>query len=150
LQQAFHALNRRGQVRRLAGLARTALGAYPVQGARLQILAHLWNTTFRVTGPEGAQYVLRVHHRGQSSVEAVRSELLWLAVLREGGLSAPEPVLNEEQRLVTVATHPEVPEPRLCVLFRWIESRFFYRGLLWPFMKCSGDAAPEAAGLTPW
>jgi Ser/Thr protein kinase RdoA (MazF antagonist) len=129
MQQAFHSLSHGGQVRRLASLSRAALRAYPVRGARLRLLAHFWNTTFRVTVPDGGRYVLRVHHRGQSSIEAVRSELLWLTALREDGFSVPEPVRNEEQRLVTVATHPSVPEPRLCVLFRWVEGRFLYRGL---------------------
>jgi Ser/Thr protein kinase RdoA (MazF antagonist) len=129
MQQAFSSLNHRLQVRRLASLARTALGAYPVHGARLRLLAHFWNTTFRVMVPDGNQYVLRVHDRGQTSVEAVRSELLWLAALREDGFLVPEPMMNEQQRLVTVAAHPGVPEPRLCVLFRWVEGRFLYRGL---------------------
>jgi Ser/Thr protein kinase RdoA (MazF antagonist) len=127
IKQAFHSLDHRGQVRRLAGLARTALGAYALHGARLRLLMHDWNTTFRVTTPDGDQYVLRVHPRGQSSVEAVGSELLWLAALRQEGFSVPEPVLSQEQRLVTAATHPEVPELRLCVLFRWVEGRFLDR-----------------------
>jgi Ser/Thr protein kinase RdoA (MazF antagonist) len=129
MEHAFHFLSHRGQVRCLAGLARTALGAYPLHGPRLRLLSHLWNTTFRVTVAGGDQYVLRVHHRGQTSIDAVRSELLWLSALQADGLAVPEPVLNEEQHLVTVAAHPGVPEPRLCVLFRWIEGRFLYRGL---------------------
>jgi Ser/Thr protein kinase RdoA (MazF antagonist) len=137
--QAFDSLSHHAQVRCLAGLARTALGAYPVRGARLRLLGHFWNTTFRVTGAEGEHYMLRVHHRGQTSIEAVRSELLWLAALQQDGFSVPEPVLNEEQRLVTVATHPGVPEPRPCVLFRWIEGRFFYRGLTPAHLARAGE-----------
>jgi hypothetical protein len=41
--------------------------------------------------------------------------------------SVPEAVLNQDQRRVTVATHPGVPEPRLCILFRWVEGRFLDR-----------------------
>jgi Ser/Thr protein kinase RdoA (MazF antagonist) len=139
VQQEFDFLNHRAQVRCLAGLARTALGAYSAPVARLRLLAHGWNTTFRVTVPDGGQYVLRVHHRGQTSAEAVRSELLWLAALREEGLPVPDPVLNKEQRLVTVAAHPRVPEPRLCVLFRWVEGRFLYRGLTPSHLAQVGD-----------
>ena len=123
MQPAFHSLSYRGQVRRLASLARSALQAYPLHGVRLRLLTHFRNTSFRVTAPDGDQYVLRVHHPGQNSVEAVRSELLWLTALRDDGLSVPEPVQNKEQRLVTVDTDPGVPEPRLCVLLRWIEGR---------------------------
>jgi Ser/Thr protein kinase RdoA (MazF antagonist) len=139
MKQAFHSMSHRGQVRCLAGLARTALGAYPVRGVHLRLLAHFWNTTFRVSVPEGEQYMLRVHHRDQTSVDAVRSELLWLAALHEAGLSVPEPVANDEARLVTVATHPAIPEPRLCVLFRWIEGRFRYRGLTPAHLAQAGD-----------
>jgi Ser/Thr protein kinase RdoA (MazF antagonist) len=114
----------------MAGLARTALEAYPLDKTGLRLLSHLWNTTFRVVAPNGDQYVLRIHHPGQTSVAAVRSELLWLAALREEiGLPVPEPVPNREQELVTVVAHPGVPQPRLCVLFRWVEGRFLYRGL---------------------
>jgi Ser/Thr protein kinase RdoA (MazF antagonist) len=139
VQPPFESLNHRTQVRSLAGLARTALRAYPVHDVRLRLLGHLWNTTFRVTEPDGNQYMLRVHHRGQTSVEAVRSELLWLAALREQGLPVPDPVLNEEHRFVTVGAHPGVPEPRLCVLFRWIEGRFLYRGLTPSHLAQVGD-----------
>lgn len=139
MQQPFHSLSHRGQVRRLAELSRTALRAYPLHGARLRLLAHTTHTSFRVTAPNGDQFVLRVHPPGQNSVEAVRSELLWLAALREEGLSVPEPVLNQERRLVTVATDPGVPEPRLCVLFRWIEGRFLYQGLTSSHLAQAGD-----------
>jgi len=139
MQPAFHSLNYRGQVRRLAELSRSALRAYPLHGARLRLLTHFRNTSFRVTAPNGDQYVLRVHHPGQSSVEAVRSELLWLAALREDGLSVPEPVLNQEQRLVTVATDPGVPEPRLCVLLGWVDGRLLYQGLTPSHLAQAGD-----------
>jgi Ser/Thr protein kinase RdoA (MazF antagonist) len=132
-------LSHHSKVRRLASLARTALAAYPLQGARLRVLAHIWNTTFRVTAANGDQYMLRVHHRGQKSAAAVRSELLWLAALREAGLSVPEPVPNKEHHLVTLAAHPSVPQPRLCVLFRWVDGRFLYRGLTPSHLAQVGD-----------
>jgi Ser/Thr protein kinase RdoA (MazF antagonist) len=139
MQPAFQSLSYRGQVRRLASLARSALQAYPLPGARLRLLTHFRNTSFRVTAPSGDQYVLRVHHPDQNSVQAVRSELLWLAALREDGLPVPEPVLNTEQELVTVAADPGVPEPRLCVLLRWIEGRCLYLRLTPAHLAQAGD-----------
>ena len=146
MQQAFHSLSHRGQVRRLAALARSALRAYALPGARLRLLAHSWTTTFRVTASSGDQYVLRVHPRSQSSVEPVLSELLWLAALWEDGLSVPEPVLNQEQRLVTWATDPGVPEARLCVLLRWMEGRFLYQGLTPAHLAQAGDLMARLHG----
>src|SRR4051794_21348737 len=127
MQEAFHSLNHRGQVRRLTALARSALQAYSLPGARLRLLAHSWTTTFRVTASSGDQYVLRFCPRSQNSVEPARSELLWLAALWEDGLPVSEPVLNQQRHLVTLATDPGVPEPRLCVLLRWMEGRFLYQ-----------------------
>ncbi len=90
--------------------------------------------------------MLRVTHRGQSSIDAVRSELLWLMALREDGLPVPEPVPNDEPRLVTVAAHPGVPEPRLCVLFRWVEGRFLYRGLTPAHLAEAGELMARLHG----
>jgi Ser/Thr protein kinase RdoA (MazF antagonist) len=130
MDTSFSSLSHREQVRRMTSLAQTALEACPITATRLRLLTHLWNTTFRVLTETGEQYVLRIHHPGQQSVEAVRSELLWLAALREETrLQVPEPVWNRKQSLVTVTTDPGVPQPRLCVLFHWIEGRFFNHGL---------------------
>src|SRR5215212_12166230 len=130
MQKPLPSLSHQGQVRRLAGLARTALAAYALPAPRLRLLKQSYNTTFRVTAANSDRYVLRVHPPGKTSMDAVRSELLWLTALRsDTGLPVPEPVPNAEQSLVTVVAHPDFPEPRLCVLFRWMEGRFLYRGL---------------------
>src|SRR5436190_15976493 len=130
MQEPFSSLSHRAQVARLTGLARIALAAYPLSGLRLRLQAHRWNTTFRVVGPGGERYLLRIPRISQISLEAARSELLWLDALRkETTLLVPEPVPNKAQSLLTVATCPGVPEPRFCVLFRWIEGRFFQKGL---------------------
>jgi Ser/Thr protein kinase RdoA (MazF antagonist) len=147
-------LSHHGQVRRLTSLARTTLQAYPLPETRLRLIAHLWNTTFRVLTPGGDQYMLRVHHPGQTSVDAVRSELLWLVALREDtGLPVPQPVRNRAQEWVTIAAHPEITQPRLCVLFRWVEGRFLYRGLtpahLFQVGRLMARLQEHAAAWTP-
>jgi Ser/Thr protein kinase RdoA (MazF antagonist) len=114
----------------MTSLGRAALEGYLSRGARLRLLGHRYNLTFRVSAPGGERYLLRLHHPGQTSVAAVRSELLWLAALREeAGLPVPESVPDHEQSLVTVVTEPGKPQPRLCVLFRWMEGRFLFKGL---------------------
>src|SRR5436305_12821230 len=129
-QPPFSSLSYRAQVLRMADLARVALAAYPLSGLRVRLQAHRYNTTFRVVAPGGDQYLLRIPRTSQISLAAAHSALLWLAALRnETPLLVPEPVPNREQSLLTVATCPGVPVPRFCVLFRWIEGRFLYRGL---------------------
>lgn len=129
MRKPFSTLGRREQVRRLSSLAQTALDAYPLGETRLRLLAHWWNTTFCVTAHDGSRYMLRVHHPKRSAPAIVRSELEWLAALSGSGMRVPEPVATREQTLLTTATHPGVPEPRICVLFRWIEGRFLNEGL---------------------
>jgi Ser/Thr protein kinase RdoA (MazF antagonist) len=130
MQEPFSSLSYRVQVARLTELARVALAAYSLSGPRVRLQAHRWNTTFRVVAPGGERYLLRVPRPSQISLQAAHSELLWLNALRkETTHQVPEPVPNREQSLLTVATCPGVPEPRFCVLFRWIEGRFLHKGL---------------------
>ena len=52
-------------------------------------------------------------------------ELEWLdAITRDTDLVVPKPIATREGELLTVATTPGVPEPRVCALFRWVKGRF--------------------------
>ena len=122
--KTFEALTNTGQLRRLSALALKALRAYAIREPRLSPLLHQDNTTFRVDAADGRRYILRIH-RPLRSIEAVRSELMWLAALRrETDLSVPDPVPTLEENLLTVASVTGIPEPRICVLFHWMEGRF--------------------------
>jgi Ser/Thr protein kinase RdoA (MazF antagonist) len=106
-------------------LARKALTAYDVPDVRLVPLGHVYNHTFRVVAPGGERYLLRVCHPRRASVEDVRSELQWLAALRrEAGVMVPDPVGNRAGDVVSVVVDEGVPQPRLCVLYRWVPGRF--------------------------
>jgi len=120
----FEILTNAGQLRRLRQLAVKALRAYDIHEPRLTALLHEDNTTFRVDAANGKRYVLRIH-RPLRTVEAVRSEMMWLAALRrETELVVPEPIPTRDGNLLTVASVTEIPEHRICVLFRWIDGRF--------------------------
>ncbi|HEU4322418.1 MAG TPA: phosphotransferase [Roseiflexaceae bacterium] len=135
----FQELNSAGQVRRLAALGQTALRAYGMEGARLRPLQHAENTTFRLAAPDGRQFVLRVHRTGRHSPEQVRSEMAWLAALRrDTDLLVPCPQPTADGDLLTVAEAPGVPEPRICVLFEWMEGRFRYDSLTPARMEAVG------------
>ena len=124
--EPFEALNQGGQVPRLRRLAEVALQAYPLREPRLRPVAHLFNTIFQVETLEGSRFALRIQRPDQSDVDVVHSEMMWLAALRrETNLSVPEPVCTSDGALLTIAGHEGVPEPRICVLFRWMEGRFF-------------------------
>jgi len=117
----------RSQVARLRRLATTALGRYDLAGARLNLVDHGENTTFRVTSVDGAQFLLRVHRpnrhgREVDSSAAVVSELQWLAAIRADTLLAvPDPVPSTNGEMVTTATAQGVDGPRVCSLLRWMK-----------------------------
>lgn len=128
--RAFDSLTHAGQVRRLRRLALQALAEYEISVARLSPLAHADNTTFRVDTPAGARFVLRIHRSTQKTPELVRSELLWLAALQQqADLAVPGPVPNRAGELLTIASAAGVPEPRMCVLLRWVPGQFVDAGL---------------------
>jgi Ser/Thr protein kinase RdoA (MazF antagonist) len=90
--------------------------------------------------------VLRIHrvsgdpwHPRRNAAD-VESELTWLAALRsETDLVVPEPVPNRLGALLTIAEVEGVPEPRICVLLRWVEGRFVDAGLTPRHMERVGD-----------
>jgi Ser/Thr protein kinase RdoA (MazF antagonist) len=123
-------LPRRTQLARMRQLAAAALAAYDLPPERLTLLAHLFNTTFRVDTATGQRYVLRIHRAGAPTVESVGSELAWLAALRrDTPLEVPAPVPTRGGALLTVASTPGVPDPHICVLFRWLPGHLLRHGL---------------------
>ncbi len=127
---SFETLTRRGQLLRLRQLARHALLAYDIADARLTPLMHADNTTFRIDAADGQRYVLRIHRPSGKTPEQVRSEMMWLTALhQEAAVVAPTPVPTRTGDLLTVTRIENVPEPRMCVLLRWIDGRFVDRAL---------------------
>lgn len=120
----FETLTNAGQLHRLRRLAVNAVAAYDVREPHLTPLLHEDNTTFRVESLDGERYALRIH-RPLRTVEAVRSEMMWLAALRrETEFVVPEAIPTRDGDLLTVTSLEGIPEPRICVLFRWVEGRF--------------------------
>src|SRR3712207_5927809 len=116
--KAYATLSRRGQLGRLRRLAQRALAAYGIEQARLKLLRHEHNTTWRVDA--GAErYVLRINRPYSLTVAAIRSEMAWLAALgRDTELSVPQPVAARDGSFYVQADAPGVPEPRTCVVLR--------------------------------
>ena len=80
----FASLSRRAQVARLRPLARAALAAHGLAEARLRLLQHEYNTTFRVDA-DGARHVLRIGRGGGQPAAALASEAAWLRAPAAGG-----------------------------------------------------------------
>lgn len=122
--QSFASLNRRGQLARLRRLGLAALDTFGLEEARLRPLRHEHNTTFKVDA-DGGPYVLRINRPDVHSAATIASEMTWLAALkRDTNLGVPDPVATPDGSLTVVAVAPGIPEPRHCVLLRWLEGRF--------------------------
>ena len=111
-------------------VAREALKVYEISSARLALLKNVYNTTYRVIARNGEQYVLRISHPRRAVPDIVRSELLWLAALRDDLCThVPQPVMNRVMQYVTILPDSENHRTHLCALFRWTTGRFLSRSL---------------------
>jgi Ser/Thr protein kinase RdoA (MazF antagonist) len=142
-ENRFERLSRRVQIGQLRGLARAALADYDLGEVRLTLLAHLYNTTFRVDTAEGHRYMLRIHRAGAPTLESVGAEMAWLAALRrDTDLQVPSPVQARSGALFTVASTagigPEDTSPHICVLFRWLYGRRVNAGLKPAHLELAG------------
>lgn len=109
------------QAAALAGLARSALTAWDLADARLDLIKYRENAVFRVTRPDGARHVLRVHRPGYRSDAHIRSEAAWTAALSDAVLPTPRLLPTRRGELLVRAQGEGVPEPRQCDLLGWVD-----------------------------
>lgn len=120
----YDQLSRVSRLRRLRKLAEAALAQYDIPDAQLSFLQEADNLLYRVASPTQGQFLLRVHELARHSEPEIRSELLWLEALRrEAHLPVSEPMMNQNGSPVCEVSIEGVPEPRRCVLLRWIPGR---------------------------
>lgn len=125
----YASLGRRGELGRLRRIAGVVLHRFGIDDARLTVLRHEHNTTFRVDTTTG-RYVLRLNRIGVHDERTIASEMTWLIALAEDtDLGVPVPVAARDGSLVVSESVPGVPEPRLGVLLRWQEGRLVDRRL---------------------
>jgi Ser/Thr protein kinase RdoA (MazF antagonist) len=131
----FYAFPEAQQIRGLGALAREALGRWSLAEAELTPAAYRENMTFRVDAGARGRFALRIHQAGYRSDDEIRSELAFMSALRERGVATPEVVPARDGSAFVVAEHADVPEPRQCDLFEWIDGR--------P-LRSTDDAVPTA------
>jgi Ser/Thr protein kinase RdoA (MazF antagonist) len=105
-------------------LGRSVLECFGVRNAKLRLLRHEHNTTFRVDSG-GQRFVLRINRPGVHDARTIDSEMHWLAALaRDTSLGVPVPVAATDGRLVVTVKVPSSDTPRHGVLLRWQPGRF--------------------------
>ncbi len=120
----YEQLTAAGKLQRLRRLAAEAIERYDLRGARLTFLRQINNTLFRVDAQAHGRFLLRIHNLARHSNEEIRSEFVWLEALRrEAHLIVPEPVPARDGSLWIEVLAEGVPEPRRCVLLRWVPGR---------------------------
>lgn len=135
----FEQLTATEQARKLAEIAKQALTNYALKPTQIKLIAHGENTVFSVSAPGSPsdgqdnspylpnRFILRIHRANYLSVQAIESELRWLRSLHhEAELPVPDPISTLEGKLYTLACSPDIPEPRVCSLTRWVNGRSLY------------------------
>ena len=132
--KSFESLSYGGQIKRLRQLAKKALLNYDLKITEITTLDHGENTSFKLktqadkisqNSSGGDRYVLRIYRHNKHDRAVIQSELIWLtSLLRDTDITVPQPILNQQNSLFTTVTVPEIPEPRYCVLFKWLPGRF--------------------------
>lgn len=119
----FYELPVEKQIESIQKLAAFALTRYEIsEEVEITLLAYRENTVFRVDEiTSGRRFVLRVHRAGYHSDNAIRSELAWMAALKEAGVPTPEVMAGKNGDWVQVVEHAEVAKPRQCDLLGWVE-----------------------------
>ncbi|MBI5506981.1 MAG: phosphotransferase [Deltaproteobacteria bacterium] len=116
----FAALSNDDQVAALARLARTALAAWELAEARLDLVKYRENAVFCVTDAGGERSILRVHRPRYRSDDDIRSELAWMRALDADGIATPSSIRARTGDYVVTAAADGVPEPRQCDLMTWV------------------------------
>jgi Ser/Thr protein kinase RdoA (MazF antagonist) len=118
----FYQLTYHGRAFRLRQMALLALEHYDLEVKNLRLVTNMTNGIFRVDTSDGSKYMLRITDPlGSHSLEEIRSEMMWLAALRQDtDLGVPEPVLTRKGEMAITIKIQSVPEPRHCAVFSWV------------------------------
>jgi len=116
----FPDLEIEAQVQHMEHLAREALPAWGLEGARLSLIKYRENAVFEVTGADGTHCALRIHRAGYHTDEELWSELQWMAALEQSGIHVPRVVPTRTGESFVVRSTDGVPTPHQIDLFEWV------------------------------
>ena len=124
MTKPFGELTARTQVDRLRRLVRSALPMWNLPDARITLLYHGYNTTFRVDAADGRRFALRVNTQPHKTIAHLRGEVTWLAHLSaQTELHVPTPQRTREEALFTVVPSRDHVGGLPMVLFSWLDGR---------------------------
>ena len=117
----FEELTSRAQSTRLRRTALDALQQYPIEVARLRLLNHGFNTTFRVDTTDGRKFALRINVNSQRTPANLAAEVAWLAAIAtDTDLWVPTPQPTRTGALTTEVFSPDLGRSLPAALFSWL------------------------------
>lgn len=117
----FSSLSKRAQVERLRTVARAMLAQYPIRVAQIQLLTHLFNTTFKVTTEDGRRFALRINTNSKREVEEMNAEVAWVSALAlDTDLSVPVPQPASNGSLIVEEPSAAMGRTLRGVLYSWL------------------------------
>ncbi len=80
------------------------------------------NVTWRLDGPSGERWILRIHRDGYHSREGIRTELVWLHALQNDiGIVTPQAIAGVDGDEIQTGHVSGLANPRNMVLFEFID-----------------------------
>lgn len=124
----FEQRSTRSQVARLRRVAERALEAYPFEVARMRLLLHGYNTTFRVDTADGRTFALRLNVNSHRTDEHLAAEAAWLAALAAdpsvgARISVPAPEPTRDGALRTAVWSDDLVRELPVLVMSWLPGR---------------------------
>lgn len=102
-------------------VAETAVQAWTLDVAAIELISVSENTVFKVTTAAGEALVLRIHRPGYHTLQELVSEQRWTAALHEAGVSVPVSRHTPDGRGYVCVPIPGTDEQRYVGLVAWID-----------------------------
>ena len=126
----YNDLTKSGKLRRLRGLAVTALDRYGLSGASLRFHQFETNLLYRVQASDGERYMLRLATPGWRTLQDLESEAMWLAALAlDTDIPAPRIVRSNDGQSVIRVGGPGVPMQWNATLMTWLPGQLLGKRL---------------------
>jgi len=123
-ESAFVALSKRAQVSRMRSVALEALRSFPVSVARLTLLEHGFNTTFRIDTTKGEKLATRINVNSRRSQANIAAELQWIdALARDTDLVVAAPLRTTAGELIASVHSPDLGRDVSIAVFSWLNGR---------------------------
>lgn len=120
----YSELTPRAQASRIRRIALAALADYDLAVARVRLVWHDFNTTFRVDTTDGRRFALRVNVNSDKQPEHLDAELAWLAAIAtDTDIAVPAPHPTRSGALRTSAWCEELQRRLPVVVMSWLPGR---------------------------